>query len=82
MVACKRITNAGLAHLSGIKFLDMVGCKLITNAGMVHLRGIDHLFFGDQPHVTGLGLAQLQPPAELVTYSDPDCTDSDEDSGS
>ena len=40
---CVRITDAGLAHLTGIHTLDMLGCPGITDAGLTHLAGIDSL---------------------------------------
>ena len=40
---CGRITDAGLAHLTGIHTLDMYGCE-ITDAGLVHLTGIHTLW--------------------------------------
>jgi hypothetical protein len=43
MSYCKRITDAGLTHLTGIHTLDMGYCTLITDAGLVHLTGIHTL---------------------------------------
>jgi hypothetical protein len=43
MRRCQLITNAGLAHLTGIHTLDMSWCKLITDAGLAHLTGIHTL---------------------------------------
>ncbi len=40
MRKCKRITDVGLAHLTGIHTLDMRYCNGITDAGLAHLTGI------------------------------------------
>ena len=37
------ITDAGLAHLTGIHTLDMSYCKRITDAGLAQLTGICRL---------------------------------------
>jgi hypothetical protein len=43
MGGCEQITDAGLAHLTGIHTLDMTVCKQITDAGLAHLTGIHTL---------------------------------------
>jgi hypothetical protein len=43
MGGCVRVTNAGLAHLTGIHTLDMTFCAQITDAGLAHLTGIQGL---------------------------------------
>jgi hypothetical protein len=40
---CEQITDAGLAHLTGIHTLNMGWCTLITDAGLAHLTGIHNL---------------------------------------
>jgi hypothetical protein len=40
MSGCDQITDAGLAHLTGIHTLDVSGCDEITDAGLAHLTGI------------------------------------------
>jgi hypothetical protein len=40
---CTRITDAGLAHLTGIHTLDMCCCERITFVGLAHLTGIHTL---------------------------------------
>jgi hypothetical protein len=37
------ITDAGLAHLTGIHTLDMDGCTQISPVGLAHLTGIHTL---------------------------------------
>jgi hypothetical protein len=44
MSYCNRITDAGLAHLTGIHTLNMRGCTRITDAGLAHLTGIHTLY--------------------------------------
>jgi hypothetical protein len=43
---CALITDAGLAHLTGIHTLNMDDCRLITDAGLAHLTGIHTLYMG------------------------------------
>jgi hypothetical protein len=43
MRACRHITDAALAHLTGIHTLDISGCDQITDAGLAHLTGIHTL---------------------------------------
>jgi hypothetical protein len=45
MGGCRRITDAGLAHLTGIHTLDMSECERITDAGLAHLTGIHTLLY-------------------------------------
>jgi hypothetical protein len=50
MDGCRRITDAGLAHLTGIHTLNMSYCALITDAGLAHLTGIHMLYmYGCNP---------------------------------
>jgi hypothetical protein len=44
MEGCAQITDAGLAHLTGIHTLDMSRCARITDAGLAHLTGIHTLY--------------------------------------
>ena len=40
LTRCKRITDAGLAHLPALaklEHLDLSGCEWVTDAGLVHL---------------------------------------------
>jgi hypothetical protein len=43
MRLCGQITDAGLAHLTGIHTLNMHNCARITDAGLAHLIGIHTL---------------------------------------
>ncbi len=50
MSGCDQITDAGLAHLTGIHTLDVSGCTGITDAGLTHLRGVHTLYvYGCDP---------------------------------
>jgi hypothetical protein len=52
MYKCARITDAGLAHLTGIHTLDMSRCTRITDAGLAHLTGIHTLnMYGCNPAI-------------------------------
>jgi len=44
MSECSQITDAGLAHLTGIHTLNMSRCARITDAGLAHLTGIHTLY--------------------------------------
>jgi hypothetical protein len=46
MIFCCRITDAGLAHLTGIHTLNMGWCARVTDAGLAHLTGIHTLYMG------------------------------------
>jgi hypothetical protein len=60
MSGCDRITDAGLAHLTGIHTLDMSGWRMrITDAGLAHLTGIHTLACGYCTRITDAGLAYL-----------------------
>ena len=54
MGGCARITDAGLAHLTGIHTLDMRYCAGITDAGLAHLTGIHTLAMRGCPAINGL----------------------------
>jgi hypothetical protein len=60
---CEHITNAGLAHLTGIplKRLNLSGCFKITHAGLAHLTGIPlkRLNLSGCFKITDAGLAHL-----------------------
>ena len=43
MRECALVTDAGLAHLTGIHTLNMSYCARITDAGLAHLTGIHTL---------------------------------------
>jgi hypothetical protein len=43
MGGCKGITDAGLAHLTGIRTLKMLRCTGVTGAGLRSLNGIRSL---------------------------------------
>ena len=45
MRGCELITDAGLAHLTGIHTLYMSECARVTDAGLAHLTGIHTLDF-------------------------------------
>ena len=59
IVGCARITDAGLAHLTGIHTLVMHGCAQITDAGLAHLTGIHTLDMCCCERITDVGLAHL-----------------------
>ena len=54
-----QITDAGLAHLSGIDTLDISYCNQITDAGLAHLLGIHTLDVSWCNQITDAGLAHL-----------------------
>ena len=56
---CTQITDAGLAHLRGVRVLNIEGCALITDAGLAHLTGIHKLDMRWCARVTDAGLAHL-----------------------
>jgi serine/threonine protein kinase len=63
---CKRVTDAGLAHLKGLtalQELNLGGCKKVTDAGLAHLKGLtalQELNLGGCVRVTDAGLAHLK----------------------
>ena len=57
---CKRITDAGLAHIRGaVRMLNIASCMRITNAGLAHLTGIHTLTIAGCEQFTDAGLAHL-----------------------
>ncbi len=60
-----QITDAGLAHLTGIHTLNMNFCFGITDAGLAHLAGIHTLNMGGCTGITDAGLAHLAGVQEL-----------------
>lgn len=43
MDGCIAVTDAGLAHLSGILTLSMQDLTLVTNVGLAHVRSVSRL---------------------------------------
>ena len=69
---CKRITDAGLAHIRGaVCTLNMSGCKRITDAGLAHLTGIHTLDMSWCKRITDAGLAHLTGIYTLIMH---ECT--------
>ena len=58
-MGCTAVTDAGLAHLRGIRKLGLSGCTAITDTGLAHLRGIHKLAMEGFTLVTDAGLAHL-----------------------
>ena len=56
----QRITDAGLAHLTGaVRTLNIEGCAQITDAGLAHLTGIHTLNIWGCAQITDAGLVNL-----------------------
>jgi len=55
----KTITDADLAHLTGIHTLNIQGCSNVTDAGLAHLAGIKELIVSHVPKITDVGLSYL-----------------------
>ena len=63
---CARITDAGLAHLTGIHSLEMRECTGITDAGLAHLTGIHTLNMWRCNEATiAAARARFPPPTEI-----------------
>eukprot|EP00808_Paulinella_micropora_P013646 g7160.t1 len=65
LFGCRRLTDAGLIHLSrlgNLQHLDLGGCSQLTDAGLVHLSGLRNLQYLDLracQHLTDEGLIPL-----------------------
>jgi hypothetical protein len=60
MYNCTEITDAGLAHLTGIHTLGLRGCARVTDVGLLHLRGIHALTIEGLKLIRGDCVAQLE----------------------
>ena len=65
LTRCKRITDAGLAHIStltSLQHLDLDNCTRITDAGLAHLStltSLQHLDLNNCTRITDAGLAHI-----------------------
>jgi hypothetical protein len=73
---CNFITDAGLAHLSGVHTLNLSYCLLITDAGLTHLRSVHTLNLSGCQRITDDGLTHSRVltlfASEIATNSPPE----------
>jgi hypothetical protein len=59
ITGCKQISDAGLAHLGGVRSLNASNCNRITDAGMIYLGRVHHLVLLGCTQITDAGLTHL-----------------------